>query len=173
MRLTGLCACVCIGFATLQAFAATNYLTENDIMYCEENFGQYELIGDYKFLERERRTLESRVCVHLYNDPIWEHSGKDRLARLLERGNYYVDVEIAQSKENAKTGTMPQLEKPLTDAQKMGAKILVLEKKIAELEKKLSQKDAIIMEQLKVIMELANKIKSTIFGLDLPAFRIF
>lgn len=168
MKIAVLCACVCVGFATLQAFATTNYLIENDIMYCEENFEQYKLIGDYEFLEREKRTLEARVCVHLYADPVWDYSGKDRLARLLERGNHYVDVEIAQSRENAKIGTIPQQEKPLTETQEMKAKILVLEKKIAELEKKISQKNAVIMEQIKVIMDLANKIKSAVFGTSAP-----
>jgi hypothetical protein len=136
MKLTGLLVCVCIGFTTMQAFAITDYLTENDIQYCEENYEQYKLIGDYEFLERERHTIEARVCVYLYNDPVWSDASKYRAAKLLERGNYYVNVEIEQSKANAESGTIPQKEKPLTDLQKAINQITALEKKVAYLEKK-------------------------------------
>jgi len=152
-----------LGLTSIQAFAATQYLTKDDIRYCEENYGQYKLIGDYEFLEREQRTMESRVCVHLYTDPIWSYSGTDRLDKLLVRGNYYVDLEIQKSAENAKTGVVPQEEKPMTDLEKAGAKILELEKKVDDLQAKLAQKDAVINEQIKVILNLVSKIKSTVF----------
>jgi hypothetical protein len=153
----------------MQAFAITDYLTENDIQYCEENYEQYKLIGDYEFLERERHTIEARVCVHLYNDSVWSDASKYRAVKLLERGNYYVNVEIEQSKANAESGTIPQKEKPLTDLQKAINQITALEKKVAYLEKKIAQKDAVIMEQVKVILDLANKIKSAVFA-QIPWF---
>jgi len=155
---------VCIGFASLQSFASTNYLTENDIFYCEENYEQYKIIGEYDFLVRERHILEARVCVYLYNDPLWADTSKYRTAKLLERGNYYVNVEIEKSKENAESGTIPQPEKPISDMQKAINQITALEKKVSDLEKKLAQKDAVIFEQIKVIMDLANKIKTVIFS---------
>jgi len=145
--------------ANTQSLAETGYLTKNDIAYGEESYQHYKLLGDYKFLERERRTMEARVCVHLYYDPVWDYSGTDRPQKLLERGNHYVNVEIEQSKANAEKGTIPQA-KP--EPQSAGIKILELEKKISELEKKISQKDAVISEQIKVIMNLASKIKSMI-----------
>ena len=164
MRLLGSLICLCIGFASLQSFAVTDYLTENDIFYCEENYEQYKIIGEYEFLVREQHTLEARVCVHLYNDPLWSDTSKYRTTKLLERGNYYVNVEIEKSKENAESGTIPQPEKPISDMQKAINQITTLEKKVSDLEKKLAQKDAVILEQIKVIMDLANKIKSIIFS---------
>jgi len=157
--------------APIQSFSQTGYLTQNDIEYCEENYGQYRLIGEYQFLERERRTIESRVCVHLYEDPVWEYTGASRAAKLLERGNYYVDVEIANSKANAGTGVVPPEEKPETDLQKAGAKILELEKEVAALEKKIAQKDAIIAAQVKVLLDLASKIKSALFEIQDMVYR--
>jgi len=164
MRVSGFLICVCIGLTSLQAFAITDYLTENDIFYCEENYEQYKLIGEYDFLVRERHTLEARVCVHLYNDSLWADTSKYRIAKLLERGNYYVNVEIEKSKENAEAGTIPQPEKPISDMQKAINQITALEKKVSDLEKKLAQKDAVIFEQIKVIMDLANKVKSVILS---------
>lgn len=150
----------------VQTFAQTAYLTQNDIEYCEENYGQYKAIGEYQFLERERRTIESRVCVHLYEDPIWDYTGASRVAKLLERGNYYVDVEIAKSKANAQTGVVPQEEKPVTELQKAGARILELEKEVDALEKKIAQKDAIIAAQVKVLLDLASKVRSMLFDIS-------
>ncbi|MFY9301121.1 MAG: hypothetical protein WAO91_08025 [Candidatus Nitrosotenuis sp.] len=164
MKIAAYAVIACVVLSGTQALAETGYLTKNDIAYCEENYEQYKLLGSYQFLEREQRTMEARVCVHLYGDPIWDYSGSDRLQKLLERGNYYVNVEIEQSKANAKTGIIPQ-EKQAT-AQNAGVKIFELEKKIA-------QKDAIIAEQIKVIMGLASKLKSILFEGRIPLFDIF
>ncbi len=164
MRVSGFLICVCVGLTSLQSFALTDYLTENDIFYCNENYEQYKIIGDYEFLVRERHTLEARVCVHLYNDPLWADTSKYRTAKLLERGNYYVNVEIEKSKANAEAGTIPQPEKPISDMQKAINQITALEKKVLDLEKKLAQKDAVIFEQIKVIMDLANKVKAVILS---------
>lgn len=162
MKYHGLFFCFALGVAIHPAFAE-DYLTKNDIAYCEENYGQYKLIGEYDFLERERRTMEARVCVHLYNDLLWSYSGDDREDKLLKRGNYYVDLEIQKSYENAANGTIPQEEKPVSDLQKAGMRILELEKKVDDLEEKIAKKDAVINEQVKVILDLVNKIKSTVF----------
>lgn len=169
MKLAGLLVCICIGFASLQSFAISDYLTENDIKYCEENYEQYRLIGEYDFLERERHTIEARVCVHLYNDPVWHDTSKYRLERLLERGNYYVNVEIEKSRENAKTGTIPQETEPLSELDKARNQIIDLQRKVKELEMKIDQKDAVIFEQIKVIMDLANKVRSTFLS-QIPWF---
>lgn len=169
MKLAGLLVCICIGFTSLQSFAISDYLTKNDITYCEENYEQYKLIGEYEFLERERRTIEARVCVHLYNDPIWADTSQYRLERLLERGNYYVNVEIEKSEKNAQTGTIPQEAEPISELDRAHNQIVDLERKVMELERKITQKDAIIFEQVKVIMDLANKIKS-MFLSQIPWF---
>lgn len=162
MKAYGLFFCFVLGVVIQPAFSE-DYLTKDDIAYCEENYGQYKLIGDYDFLERERRTIEARVCVHLYNDPLWSYSGGDREDKLLKRGNYYVDLEIQKSYENAANGTIPQEEKPISDLQKAGMRILELEKKVNDLEVKVAKKDAVINEQVKVILDLVSKVKSTLF----------
>jgi hypothetical protein len=129
----------CAVFSCTQVLGQTSYLTKNDIAYCEESHEHYKLLGDYQFLEREKRTMEARVCVHLYYDPVWSYSGADRLDKLLKRGNYYVDVEIEQSRQNAKTGVISQ-EKPSTDLQKAQKKITDLEKKWPSLRKRYSKR---------------------------------
>jgi hypothetical protein len=75
MKISAFAIIACVVLSGTNVIAETGYLTKNDIAYCEENYGQYKFLGDYQFLERERRTIEARVCVHLYNDPIWDYSG--------------------------------------------------------------------------------------------------
>lgn len=126
----------------VQSFSDTNYITENDITYYEESYEHYLLIGDYEFLERELRTLESRVCVHLYKDPAWQYSGGDRINVLLERGEHYVKVEIENSKAAAQNGAIRQDHTPATELDEAKARILDLEMKVETLEKKIAQKEA-------------------------------
>ncbi|CAE6498039.1 hypothetical protein [Candidatus Nitrosotenuis uzonensis] len=149
----------------VQSFAITDYLSENDIQYCKESYQHYLALGEYEFVERERRTMESRVCVHLYGDPVWDYTGKDRMQKLLERGNYYVNIEIEKSRIAARTGTIERTSQPPTDLQKAEAKILEQEKTIRELEKKIEQKDQIILEQVRVIMQLVQKTMATWYGI--------
>jgi len=149
-----------IGAVPAHSYQIDEYLTENDMAYCEENYGQYRLIGSYQFLEREQRTLESRVCVHLYGDPVWGYEGSDRVQRLLERGNHYVGVEIEKSAEVARMGVVTAPEKPVSDLERSEMRATELENRVKELEAKIAQKDAVILEQIKVIMQLVDRIKS-------------
>jgi len=80
-------------------------LTENDMEWCEEVFPQYEALGLQWFLENYHYSIKARVCGSLYEDPIWEEAvGEDRLKKLQERSNYYLELEIKESEEEAKVG---------------------------------------------------------------------
>lgn len=80
-------------------------LTENDMEWCDEVFPLYEKLGLQWFLENHHYSIKARVCGSLYEDPIWEEAaGEDRLKKLQVRSNYYVELEIKESEEEAKVG---------------------------------------------------------------------
>lgn len=80
-------------------------LTENDMEWCEEVFPLYEQLGLQWYLENHHYSIKARVCGSLYEDPLWEEdSGEDRLKKLQERSNYYLDLEIKESEEEAEEG---------------------------------------------------------------------
>jgi len=79
-------------------------LSENDIEWCEEIHPQYETLGLDWFLENYHFSIESRVCASLYVDPIWDYDGEDRVEKLLDRSQHYVELEIQESKEEAISG---------------------------------------------------------------------
>jgi len=84
--------------------AAEIELSENDIEWCHELHPQYETLGLEWFLENYHYTIEARVCASLYEDPIWDYEGGDRIDKLLERSKYYIELEILESQEEAKSG---------------------------------------------------------------------
>ena len=84
-------------------FFENGYFTQNGIEWCQENLPLYEIMGN-KFFEHHRHSLESRVCASLYEDPLWNYTGSDRVQRLIERSQYYSQLEIAESNEEAQTG---------------------------------------------------------------------
>jgi len=79
-------------------------LSENDIEWCEEVHPQYETLGLDWFLENYHYSIEARVCASLYVDPIWDYIGEDRIEKLLDRSQHYVDLEIQESKAEAISG---------------------------------------------------------------------
>ena len=84
--------------------AAEIELSENDIEWCHELHPQYEISSLEWFLENYHYTIEARVCASLYEDPIWDYEGDDRIDKLLERSKYYIELEILESLEEAKSG---------------------------------------------------------------------
>ena len=77
--------------------------TSNGIEWCEENLPLYEILGE-KFFEHHRHSLESRVCAALYEDPLWNNDGQDRIQKLIEKSRYYSQLEINESIEESQTG---------------------------------------------------------------------
>jgi len=88
-------------FAT--PFFSNGYFTENGIEWCQENRPLFEILGD-KFFEHHRHSLESRVCVSLYQDYFWTYEGPDRIEKLIEKSRYYSQLEILESFEESETG---------------------------------------------------------------------
>ena len=93
-----------IPYLTFGEFPAYE-LTENDMEWCDEVFPLYEKLGLQWFLENHHYSIRARVCGSLYEDPMWEEAaGEDRLKKLQVRSNYYVELEIKESEEEAKVG---------------------------------------------------------------------
>ena len=84
-------------------FFANGGLTENGIEWCEENYQLYEFMGT-EFFEHHKHSIESRICVSLYHDPLWTHVGPDRYDKLVEQSREYAKLEIKESYEESNTG---------------------------------------------------------------------
>jgi hypothetical protein len=84
-------------------FFSNGYFTENGIEWCEENRPLYEIL-DEKFFEHHKHSLESRVCVSLYQDYYWTYEGSDRIEKLIERSKHYSQLEISESYDESETG---------------------------------------------------------------------
>ncbi len=85
-------------------FAAEFEFSMNDIEFCHEVYPQYEMLGLQWFLKNYHYSIEARVCGSLYEDPLWDYQEEDRMQKLLERSLHYIELEIQESKEEAKTG---------------------------------------------------------------------
>ena len=83
---------------------ANNRLTENGIQWCHEELPRYELWGEKVWIEQHNYSIEARICAHLFSDPLWEYQGNDRVQKLIEKSQYYAELEIAESQNEAKTG---------------------------------------------------------------------
>ena len=101
---------VSIIFSAYPAYGATVFyaegaFTKNGIEWCEENKPLYDLLGD-KFFEHHDHSIESRICANLIEDPLWGYSGPDRVEKLIEQSRYFSELEIAESREEAKVGVV-------------------------------------------------------------------
>jgi len=101
---------VSIIFSSYPAYGATVFyangaFTKNGIEWCEENKPLYDLLGD-KFFEHHNHSIESRVCANLIEDPLWSYSGPDRVEKLIEQSRYFSELEIPESREEAKVGVV-------------------------------------------------------------------
>ncbi len=85
-------------------FAAEFEFSMNDIEFCHQFYHLYEELGLQWFIKNHHYSIESRVCGSLYEDPLWSYEGEDRMQKLLERSLHYIELEIQESKEEAKTG---------------------------------------------------------------------
>ena len=101
---------VSIIFSVYPAYGATVFyangaFTKNGIEWCEENKPLYDLLGD-KFFEHHKYSIESRVCANLIESPLWRYTGPDRVEKLIEQSRYFSELEIAESREEAKVGVL-------------------------------------------------------------------
>ena len=85
-------------------FTAEFEFSMNDIEFCHDVYPQYEVLGLDWFIENYHYSIEARVCGSLYEDPLWNYQEEDRMQKLLERSLHYIELEIQESKEEAKTG---------------------------------------------------------------------
>lgn len=92
------------GISSVNATVSNGALTENDIEFCHEVYPQYKTLGLKWFLENYHYSIEARVCASLYEDQVWQYEGNDRMKKLVERSKYFVELEIKESEEEAKSG---------------------------------------------------------------------
>ncbi|MFB5611157.1 MAG: hypothetical protein ACE5R3_03840 [Nitrosopumilaceae archaeon] len=85
-------------------FTAEFEFSMNDIEWCNEVYPQYEVLGLEWFIKNYHYSIEARVCGSLYEDPLWNYQGEDRMQKLLERSMYYIELEIQESLDEAKSG---------------------------------------------------------------------
>ena len=85
------------------AFFANGGLTANGIEWCEENYPLYNFMGN-GFFEHHKQSIEPRICVSLYNDPLWTYSEYDRYEKLAEQSRIYAELEINESAEESVSG---------------------------------------------------------------------
>jgi len=85
-------------------FAAEFEFSMNDIEFCHEVYPLYEKLGLKWFIENNHYSIEARVCGSLYEDPLWSYQGDDRMQKLLERSHHYIELEIQESLDEAKSG---------------------------------------------------------------------
>lgn len=85
-------------------FATEFEFSMNDIEFCHEVYPQYEILGLQWFIKNYHYSIESRVCGSLYEDPLWSYEGEDRMQKLLERSLHYIELEIQESLDEAKSG---------------------------------------------------------------------
>ncbi|HSB56415.1 MAG TPA: hypothetical protein VLD38_01205 [Nitrosopumilaceae archaeon] len=90
--------------STVNAAVRNGALTENDIEWCHEAYLEYKTLGLNWFLENYNYSIEARVCASLYEDPIWQYQGDNRITKLVERSKYFIDLEIEESKKEAQSG---------------------------------------------------------------------
>ncbi len=87
-------------------FFANDALTKNGIEWCQENQMLYEILSLEEWLKHHDYSIEARVCAHLYNDPLWNNTGPDRIENLIERSRDFVEAEIQESLRESKTGLL-------------------------------------------------------------------
>jgi len=88
----------------INVFAAEFEFSMNDIEFCHEVYPLYEKLGLQWFIENNHYSIEARVCGSLYEDPLWSYQGDDRMQKLLERSHHYIELEIQESLDEAKSG---------------------------------------------------------------------
>ncbi len=130
---------------------------------------QYLPIGDFEVGKRPELVND---CIMLYEDPVWNYVGEDRIDKLVQR---LIELKKDQSEINAKPEISPiQLSIPnnplvekedklFTGAETAEEKIELLQERVTFLEEQLAKKDEVIKEQIKVIMDLVNRVKVTLF----------
>ena len=130
---------------------------------------QYLPIDDFKIDKRIELVNE---CIMLYEDPVWNYEGEDRIDKLVQR---LIELKKDQSEIYSKPEISPvQLSIPnnplvakedklFTGAETAEEKIDLLQERVTFLEEQLAKKDEVIKEQIKVIMDLANRVKVTLF----------
>ncbi len=125
------------------AFFANGGLTENGIEWCEENYQLFQFMGT-DFFEHHKHSIESRICVSLYQNPLWTYSAYDRYDKLVEQSRIYAELEISESENEANSGIIDT--KP--------AVIEEIPQKIIQQQKEISEKSG---QQTKLICEIGTR----------------
>ena len=119
---------------------------------CEDWHSQYKFLDEANFkIQKNAQMVQS--CIALYNDPLWTHTGDDRIEILSEK------LETILVETPVKNNPSDEF---LENSQYEVDRIYSLEKKVAALEDELNNKNMVIREQMNVIVNLANSFKNMI-----------
>lgn len=123
-----------------------------NLQKCEDWYSQYKFLDEANFkIQKNAQMVQS--CITLYNDPLWTHTGENRIEILSEK------LESILVETPVKTNTSNEL---LENSQYEVDRIYSLEKRVAALEDELDNKNMVIREQMNVIVNLANSFKNMI-----------
>jgi hypothetical protein len=137
---------------------------ERTMQNCEDWYPQYRYLTQAQFsLQKHEASVTD--CIAMYNDPMWEYDGDDRLKKLATR---LLEIKAAapvepETRHVELDVNVPKPQSSILESQEY-AEVTDLKEKISILEEELIKKDEIINEQIKVILELANRIKNVMFG---------
>lgn len=123
-----------------------------NLQKCENWYSQYKFLDEVNFkIQKNAQMVQS--CITLYNDPLWIHTGEDKIEILSEK------LESILVETSVKTNTSNEF---LENSQYEVDRIYSLKKRIAALEGELDNKNMVIREQMNVIVNLANSFKNMI-----------
>lgn len=137
---------------------------ERSMQNCEDWYPQYRYLTQVQFsLQKHEASVTD--CIAMYNDPMWEYDGEDRLEKLATR---LLEIKAAapvepETRHVELDVNVPKPQSSILESQEY-TEVTDLKEKISILEEELIKKDEIINEQIKVILELANRIKNVMFG---------
>ncbi len=113
-------------------FYANGAFTENGIEWCEENEPLYDILGD-KFFDHHNHSIESRVCANLIEDDLWHYLGPDRVQKLIERSQYFSELEIAESQVEAGIGVVDPTPAEVPDRMEKEEELKIIEEEPEEI----------------------------------------
>ena len=59
-------------------FYAEGRFTQDGIDWCVDEKSRFEIIGQDKWLEHHSYSIEARIAIQLFSDPLWTYNGPDR-----------------------------------------------------------------------------------------------
>jgi len=89
-----------LSFASTLFDESEQSLTREGVKWCEEKKPAFDRYGLDTLLRLEENTIETRLCVKLFEDFAWNYQANDRIEHLMLRSNYFAELENAKTNPN-------------------------------------------------------------------------